>query len=74
MKTVKIPEAEYRHLVNSSAMLGKIAMEVGHWCRDPESTTYEAVLALKAEVYRLRASELDRDLEDEVERRMKNSH
>lgn len=72
-KTVKIPEAEYRHLVKSSQMLGKIAMEVGDWCRDPESTTYEAVLAMKAELYRLRADGLERDLQEEIERRRQES-
>jgi hypothetical protein len=68
-KTVKIPEAEYRCLVNSSQMLGRIAATVGDWCRTPESTTYEAVLAMKAELYRLRADGLERDLQDEIERR-----
>lgn len=69
MKTVKIPEAEYRALINSSQMLGRIASHVAPWCSEPESTTYEAVLALKAELYRLRASELEQELEDEVDRR-----
>lgn len=69
MKTVKIPEAEYRALVNSSQMLGRIASHVAPWCSEPESTTYEAVLALKAELYRLRASELERELAEEIEGR-----
>ena len=70
MKAVKIPEAEYRCLINSSQMLGRIAGHVAPWCSEPESTTYEAVLALKAEVYRLRASELERELAEEIEGRM----
>ncbi len=71
-KTVTISTAHYDRLLqcaNQASMLGKIAMEVGDWCREPESTTYEAVLAMKAELYRLRADGLERDLEDEVERR-----
>lgn len=71
-KTVKISKAHYDRLLqcaNQASMLGKIAVEVYDWCRDPESTTYEAVLAMKAELYRLRADGLERDLEDEVERR-----
>jgi hypothetical protein len=71
-KTVKISKSHYHRLLecaSQASMLGSIGLEVGDWCRDPESTTYEAVLAMKAELYRLRADGLERDLQDEIERR-----
>ncbi len=68
-KSKKQIEARQLQLAQQSQMLGKIAMEVGDWCRGLESTTYEAVLAMKAELYRLRADGLERDLQDEIDRR-----
>lgn len=68
-KSKKQTDPRQLQLARQSQMLGKIAMEVSDWCRDPESTTYEAVLAMKAELYRLRADGLERDLQEEIERR-----
>lgn len=71
-ETVTISKAHHLRLLElapKAYKLAEIAMEVKDWCREPESTAYEAVLALKAEVYRLRASELEHELAEEIESR-----
>lgn len=55
-------------------MLSRIAAEVEDWCEDDDSTTYEAVLAMKAELLTLRAIRIDEQLAREIAARieMKN--
>lgn len=67
--TMEISKERHDSLHKCSGMLGRIAVEVEDWCREPESTTLEAVLAMKAELYRLRAEVADRVLRGEEERR-----
>lgn len=41
-----------------SHMLGLIANQVEDWCEDGETTTYQAVCAMKAELFECKAREL----------------
>jgi molybdenum-dependent DNA-binding transcriptional regulator ModE len=67
--TMDISKARYDSLNECSSMLGRIAVEVLDWCREDGSTTLEAVLAMKAELYRLRAEVAERALRAEEDRR-----
>jgi len=45
-------------LTDHSIMLGQIAVEVEEFCDEPHTTTLQAVLAMKAELYELRAKNI----------------
>lgn len=49
-----------------ATMLSRIAVEVEDWCEDENSTTYEAVLAMKAELFELRALQVEERLGREI--------
>jgi hypothetical protein len=49
------PQPNSNTLTEHSIMLGQIAVEVEEFCDGPHTTTLQAVLAMKAELYELRA-------------------
>lgn len=65
---ISIPTAEYKDLLSSSQMLGRISVAVESFCRTEEDTTYLAVRRLLAEYYSMKADEAWAYLQKEEER------
>jgi hypothetical protein len=65
---ISIPMAEYKDLLSSSQMLGRISVAVESFCRTEEDTTYLAVRRLLAEYYSMKADEAWSHLQQEEDR------
>jgi hypothetical protein len=65
---ISIPMAEYKDLLSSSQMLGRISVAVEPFCRTEEDTTYLAVRRLLAEYYSMKADEAWFKLQEEEKR------